>query len=540
MKQSTSTRVAIATSILLHAVFIFTATQYWIPGAEILKQETRKLFDIKGTNVHIDSPKLTRSDAAKGYVEKLKFKQPESAPAMNQQMLSTAPSNRKVDAPDVREKIEDIKKNLPIVEQAILKTKMKESKKTIDSVGASEMNIFEALDVNKSTLSASIEVPETFKESMYGFSPSYRSPDQGAGKFGTDKATGSKSALGIDGAGQRSVDDFMTTSVQTYVDPVDGQGYYRLSLAPGHGAGVLEVLQKEVIFLVDASLSIRDWRLENFVKGIKYAVHNLNPGDKFNIYTFKDHITQLSSNPLASTDETIRNAMIFLNRLQPSEQTDIYEAFLESIKNKASMKPSYIVFLSDGNPTQGLTSSAKLIGKISKINRRERSIFSFSGGKKVNRYLLDFLSYQNRGWSEYAAENKDIDERISDLYDKIRNPLLMNVRFQINGLEEKEVYPKHLPDFYLNTEFIVYGKYRKEDKFTMRVIGQGKEETKELVFSQQLSDADPGTQDIKMFWAFNKYYHLISRITLEGESPELVNELKAVGKKYGIKSPYYI
>lgn len=540
MKQSTSTRVAVAASVLLHAAFIYTSTQYWIPGAEDQKQQTRKLFDIQDINVQLEAPKLSRTEAVKGYVEKLKFKQPESAPTTNQRMLGAAPSTRKIDAPDVQEKIEDTKKTLPVVEQAVLKTKMKESKKTIDSVGASELNIFEALNVNQSQLSAAIEVPEFFKESMYGFSPSFRSPDQGIGKFGTDRVTGSDSALGIDEAGLKSIDNFMTTSIQTYVDPKDGQGYYRLSIAPGYGAGVLEVLPKEVVFLVDASLSIREWRLENFVKGIKYAAKNLNPGDKFNIYTFKDHITRLAPQALTSNDTTIRDAMIFLNQLEPSEQTDIYEAFLESIKNKSSMQPSYIVFLSDGNPTQGLTSSAKLIGKISKINRRERSIFSFSGGKKVNRYLLDFLSYQNRGWSEYAAENKDIDERISELYDKIRNPLLMNVRFQINGLEEKEVYPKHLPDFYLNTEFIVYGKFKKEDQFTMRIIGRAKDQTKELVFSQKLSEAEAGSPDIKMFWAFNKYYHLISRITLEGESPELVAELKAVGKKYGIKSPYYL
>ncbi len=194
--------------------------------------------------------------------------------------------------------------------------------------------------------------------------------------------------------------------------------------------------------------------------------------------------------------ERMKETIWFLNKLESSERTDIYGAFLETIQKQASMNPSYIIFLSDGRPTQGVVSTTRLITEIARINQKARSIFSFSGGTRVNRYLLDFLSYQNRGWSEYALRTHEIKKRISELYDKIRNPLLINVNYQLSGLNEGQSFPKDLPDFYRDTEFVIYGKYTGEDKFSVRVVGEINGEMKEFIFSRSLTKADPGNREI--------------------------------------------
>ena len=65
-----------------------------------------------------------------------------------------------------------------------------------------------------------------------------------------------------------------------------------------------------------------------------------------------------------------------------------------------------------------------------------------------------------------------------------------------------------------------------------------KDRTKEFIFSKNLSEAKKGDRDIAMNWAFNKFYHLIGRITLEGPDESLKQELDELRRKFDIQSPY--
>jgi len=532
------TRDLILTSVFvsvgLHAAFFGASTVWQIPGTDVLVERTEKMFDIQ--SVEIKPPPLEQGKIVETYVEKLKFQDLGAKP----QGPAVPELDQKIETPEIRAEQQKALAEagaviLPSKEASLLKERVKQKDRPIEKEAEIELDIFQAVRSLPVDWDEEIEVPEAFRESMFAFTPEHLPAPTTATKpfFGAPILARAPVV-----PGGEAIDELMKIHVTTYHDPVDGQGYFRISIRPSDGAVRMEVMPKEIIFLMDASLSIQERRLDQFIRGIKYAIQNLNPGDRFNIYTFKEHIDPLSLSPLVSSESTIKQATRFLNQLEPSQQTDIYEAFLESIQNPASMRPSYILFLSDGRPTYGVTSSAKLISKISRINDRERPIFAFSGGKRVNRYLLDFLAYQNRGWSEYAAKNHDITRRISELYDKIRNPLLVNVRYQFSALDASEVYPKHLPDFYRNTEFVVYGKFQDEDRFSIRVAGEIKDRTKEFIFSKNLSEAKEGDRDIAMNWAFNKFYHLISRITLEGPDESLKQELDELRRKFGIQSPY--
>ena len=197
--------------------------------------------------------------------------------------------------------------------------------------------------------------------------------------------------------------------------------------------------------------------------------------------------------------------------------------------------------LSDRELGEVVEAGGRVPGPVDPPIRRLHLEHSQSGHARYGRVdlvLLDFLAYQNRGWSEYAVKTHEIGSRISELYDKIRNPILANLRYQFAGVSEKEVYPKHLPDFYQNAEFVVYGKFREEDQFSMRVLGDIDGTTKEFIFARHLTNAEVGTREIAERWAFNKFYYLISQITLEGPSESLKRDLDQLRKEFKIQSPY--
>jgi hypothetical protein len=164
----------------------------------------------------------------------------------------------------------------------------------------------------------------------------------------------------------------------------------------------------------------------------------------------------------------------------------------------------------------------------------------YSGGseKKVNRYVLDFIAYQNRAWSQFVKERGSIAKGLVEFYSKIKDPIFLNLRYEMNGLEKDEVFPRSLPDFYRNAEFTLYGKYDAQDDFSMQLLGDIHGDTKELIFSRSLSEAEEGGPEIMKGYGFNKVYDLISRVTSEGQKPELMKQIRELSKRYGITTPY--
>lgn len=371
-------------------------------------------------------------------------------------------------------------------------------------------------------------------EGMPGFTP-MGAEGQGLEGLAPDRGIGEPAKAIMK---YEALDEFLDIEVYTYEEPGDPQKYYMIKIFAKPGARAFKVMPKEILFTVDASLSISPERLDEFKKGIRACLSHLNKGDVFNIVAFKDKTTFLAPSSLSANSDTIKKAERFVSSLTSSERTDVYQAFDRIVQLPLSRTPSNVILISDGRPTHGVVNSRELITSVSRINKKVRPVFAFSGGAKVNRYLLDFIAYQNRAWSQYVKNKSDIDTGLAEFYEKIKDPLFLNLKYRLNALDEKEAFPKSLPDFYKGAEFTLYGAYKDEDKFSMQLLGDVEGKTKELIFSRSLKEAKKGNEDIKRGYGFNKIYYLISRATVEGPRPEILREIDELSRRYGIVTPY--
>lgn len=368
------------------------------------------------------------------------------------------------------------------------------------------------------------------EEGMPGFTPV-------AGDFGSDDVDQGTGEAKGDITPYEALDEFLDIDVQTYEDPKDKEKYFLISIFVKKDGKGFRVMPKEIIFEIDSSLSIERERLEEIKRGIGASLKKLNPEDVFNIVAFKDKPAFFAKQSVQATPQAIADAEKFVLSLTPSQRTDVYGAVKGIVETKPSRVPSDIVLISDGKPTHGIVNARELLSAITKINNKVRPIFVFSGGSRVNRYLMDFIAYQNRAWSQYIKRTSDIDKGLLAFYDKIKDPIFLNLRYRLNGLDENEVFPRELPDFYRNAKFTLYGRYTGENEFSMQLLGDVDGQTKELVFSRGLTKAKKGGADIRTGWAFNKVYALISEYTETGNAA-LLKEADALGKKYGVKTPY--
>lgn len=535
---------SVCVSLALHAVFLICSSGIKLPGVYNILEQSRRMFNIKSVDSVVQQRTVVKRPVT--YVESLKF---------NGHVASEEFAAKISKSEDLKKQEYESKKfemmNNPLdyeikdemnPENLEKKDLLRDTKKTTrvtrkDLVPAG--NMFDGLVIEVTNYNPDfIEFPRDFLETMPGYTPKTT-----AGAFESfkedilSKLSGGRSAIRSKGKSSR-LEEYLVCNLYMYEDPQNRQKYFKMTIRAGRDANALDKMKKEMIFLVDCSLSMQPERLEKFKRGVEYCLHNLNPGDLFNVLAFQDKIVWFMPNSIEPNNHNIRAALAFLKGLKSGESTDTYKALYDTIKVKESMIPSYIVLLSDGRPTYGITGSREIINKISRVNKGERPIFAFSGGSRVNRYLLDFITYKNRGWAEYAGVEYTIPQHMASMYDKIRNPLFLNLRYLVSGLEYDEIYPKVLPDFYQNAEFNLYGKYNNEEDFSFQLLGDVNGQTNDFLIIGSFKDARKGSENIAREWAFNKIYHLIGLLEYNRDNSEILKQIDELSKKFNIITPY--
>src|SRR4030095_14864936 len=99
---------------------------------------------------------------------------------------------------------------------------------------------------------------------------------------------------------------------------------------------------------------------------------------------------------------------------------------------------NYIVFLTDGLPTTGETNEAKIAANAKQNNKVRARMVNFGVGYDVNSRLLDRMSRDNFGQSEYVRPDENIEASVSSVYNKLGAPVMTNVavRVDVEGASE--------------------------------------------------------------------------------------------------------
>jgi len=326
----------------------------------------------------------------------------------------------------------------------------------------------------------------------------------------------------------------------TYHARGEPDGYFMVMIEPRRGRSEFDIIGKDIVFVVDSSSSIRPTKLASYAEGLQRCVKALNPKDRFDLIEFKTTVRRMGDRLVPATKKRVRTAGYFLDSLVSSGNTDVYQAVQGLVGVRPDPDRPYIIFLvTDGRANRGVVENRNIINKVAEINRDRAAIYSFAGGTKLNEYLLDLLSYRNKGESRFERRSRDIPDSLYGFYQEVRDPILLNLRYQMGALDTAQVYPKVLPDFFLKSRVTVCGRYRDEKEFSVQLLGEVNGTTKEFIFKQSFDRPDNGNAVVARQWAFHKIYHLIGQMVAHGEDPATIAEIRALGTKHGIQTPYY-
>jgi Ca-activated chloride channel family protein len=319
----------------------------------------------------------------------------------------------------------------------------------------------------------------------------------------------------------------------------DGPGYFLLLLSPGK----IETtpLKKDILFLFDTSGSMRGEPLEQAKNALNYCLRGLGEEDRFNVVSFATFVEPFNESLVRANKKSIDEAIEFVGGFRARGGTNIHDALVTALRmfgqEKAS-RPQMIVFLTDGEPTVGETDIKRIIMKLRDMNNTNVRIFVFGVGNDVNIHLLDRISIDHRGVSEYVEPGESIELKVSSFYTKVAEPILSNPHIDFGKIHASEVYPVVMPDLFKGTQLVLLGRYTGHGTSSITLSGDIDRSKKSFVFEGIFSEKDSEYDFIPRIWAMRKIGYLMNEIRFSGEKKELVDEIVRLSKEYGIMTPY--
>jgi Ca-activated chloride channel family protein len=328
----------------------------------------------------------------------------------------------------------------------------------------------------------------------------------------------------------------------TYRDPTDSSqpdGFFLALLAPRINT-IDQVIPKDLLLVLDRSGSMDGEKFQQAQQAARYILDNLNPDDRFNIISFSTEIEMYASK-LRPASEAVQ-ARSWVDSLRAEGSTDINRALLEAAAMVDPERPTYLIFLTDGLPTEGVTDSQSILSNFSTNAPDNLRLFAFGVGYDVDTILLDTLTQNHHGRSTYVQPGMKLDEILSSFYNGISTPVLTNLDLNFGGVSTYDLYPYPLPDLFIGTQVILLGRYREGGQTDISLTGEvnGKRQTfsfPEQIFEKQ-SPANSLLASIPRLWATRKVGYLLNEIRLKGASQEIVDQIVKLSIRYGIVTPY--
>ncbi len=318
-----------------------------------------------------------------------------------------------------------------------------------------------------------------------------------------------------------------------------GDDYFLFLAAPRYVEAKEKVLNKNLVFVFDSSGSMSGKKIVQTKEAARFIINHLDNRDRFSIIDFDDGVSLFADELAAASSENKDRALKFIDGAEDSGGTNINEALLRALRMMPQGdRPNYILFLTDGLPTVGVTGIGEILKNAAAANRTRTRLFVFGVGYDVNTELLDKLSSENRGTSVYVGENEDLEVAVSGFYEKISSPLLADLDLNFKGIETYQVYPQTLPDLFKGSQLVVIGKYRGQGPVSIQLKGKVGQVEKTFVLENQRPGGDEASSFLPRLWATRRIGYLLEAIRMNGEEKELVDEVRNLGLKYGIVTPY--
>jgi Ca-activated chloride channel family protein len=335
-------------------------------------------------------------------------------------------------------------------------------------------------------------------------------------------------------------------------NPANLEGYFQaraifnerfIAASPGERA------PRNVLLLLDTSLSMSGEKLSRAVEAIDFFLHSLQSRDQFNLVLFNDRVEPLSPNPLPATAENVERALGFVKGSTLGGGTDLNQALLKAIDLAAAFRPGQpgersIALISDANPTLKTLGVKRIARAFDEANASEAQprtrLFALAVGADANHTLLEELTRKCKGYFAEARETEDISTQLKILFSRMGSPTIDALQFAASDPKNfSHIYALQSTHGFDGASAAFVGRY-KNPAPNLEVKVEGVADDRPVVVSRRVSlpELEAAHDHLPRMWARARVDALIHEMNLNGEREDYISEIIRLSQKYRFVTPY--
>ncbi|MGE0128596.1 MAG: VIT domain-containing protein [Blastocatellales bacterium] len=309
---------------------------------------------------------------------------------------------------------------------------------------------------------------------------------------------------------------------------------------------VAERAPRNVLLLLDTSLSMHGEKLARAVEAIDFFLHGLQPRDQFNLILFNDHVEPLSQTPLPATTENVERALGFVKNSMLGGGTDLNQALLKAIELAGAFPPGErsVVLISDANPTLKTTGVKRIAQAFDQANSSDTlpktRLFALAVGADANRSLLEELTRKCKGYFTEARETEDVTTQLKIIFARMGSPSIDGLQFTASDPKNfSHIYALQSPHGFDGSSAAFVGRYKKPLP-NVEVKIEGRAADQPVVISRRvaLPELETAHDHLPRLWARARVDALIYEMNLNGEREDYISEIIRLSQKYKFVTPY--
>jgi Ca-activated chloride channel family protein len=291
---------------------------------------------------------------------------------------------------------------------------------------------------------------------------------------------------------------------------------------------------RDLTFVVDVSGSMRGQKMEQARAAGHQMLASLGAQDRFRIIDFSTDVRTFRDGFTAATRRNIDEANRYLDALRPDGSTNISGALEEALDAPGDEARMPIVFfVTDGEPTVGERNAERIAALASRLRGRAR-VFTFGVGADVNAGLVEQLAVDGRGTAQFVRPDESVERAVSLVATRITSPIVTDVRVRAEGVRLTKLHPSLPADIFAGQDLILVARYAGAGNG--RIVIEGRTANGPVSWTEQVRfpDRERRNSFVARLWAAQRAGWLSAERRRNGASPELDDELRTLGTRYGI------
>jgi len=303
--------------------------------------------------------------------------------------------------------------------------------------------------------------------------------------------------------------------------------------------------QRNVILLLDTSLSMYGEKLSKAVEATDYFLHSLSPKDQFDLILFNEEASALSPAPLPATTQNVERALEFIKASTLGGGTDLRKALTKSMELAAGfpLGERSIVLISDVNPTLGTRNLKQIVSVLDQSDSKKSvvapRVFAFGLGSDANGALLEALAGKGHGYFARARETEDIASALKIFFAHVGSTSIERLR--LTPTDRSNFYQVYATGEYTfdGSSLAFVGRYRKpQQQTTIGVRGQYGTTAIDLSHNVSLPEFADTHEHLPRLWARARVDALLHEMDTNGEREDYIAEIIRLSEKYKFVTPY--